>query len=90
MLLCNYLGSDSYEGLTLETSAEQHIPQTKNIPYQPLLIKPMRPLRASMLPLIYYVLFCSRLDGAIPQIRVEVYMSRFFSNSGSLRHCKKN
>ena len=29
------------EGLTLETSAKHHIPQAKNIPYQPLLIKPI-------------------------------------------------
>ena len=27
--------------LTLETSAEHHIPQATNIPYQPLLIKPI-------------------------------------------------
>ena len=27
------------EGITLETSATHHIPQAKNIPYQPLLIK---------------------------------------------------
>ena len=31
----------SNEGLTLETSAKHHIPQAKNIPYQPLLIKPI-------------------------------------------------
>ena len=31
----------SDEGLTLETSATHQIPQTKNIPYQPLLIKPI-------------------------------------------------
>ena len=29
----------SNEGLTLETSAAHYIPQVKNIPYQPLLIK---------------------------------------------------
>ena len=29
------------EGLTLETSAKHHIPQATNIPYQPLLIKPI-------------------------------------------------
>ena len=29
------------EGLTLNTSAKHHIPQAKNIPYQPLLIKPI-------------------------------------------------
>ena len=29
----------SDEGLTLETSAKNHIPQATNIPYQPLLIK---------------------------------------------------
>ena len=27
-------------GVSLETSAKHHIPQTLNIPYQPLLIKP--------------------------------------------------
>ena len=31
----------SDEGLTLETSAKHHIPQVTNIPYQPLLIKPI-------------------------------------------------
>ena len=31
----------SNEGLTLETSANHQIPQAKNIPYQPLLIKPI-------------------------------------------------
>ena len=31
----------SDEGLTLETSATHHIPQARNIPYQPLLIKPV-------------------------------------------------
>ena len=31
----------SDEGLTLETSAKHHIPQAKNISYQPLLIKPV-------------------------------------------------
>ena len=31
----------SDEGLTLETSAKHHIPQATNIPYQPLLIKPV-------------------------------------------------
>ena len=31
----------SNEGLTVETSATHHIPQAKNIPYQPLLIKPV-------------------------------------------------
>ena len=31
----------SDEGLTLETSAKHHIPQATNIPYQPLLIKPI-------------------------------------------------
>ena len=31
----------SDEGLTLETSAKRHIPQATNIPYQPLLIKPI-------------------------------------------------
>ena len=31
----------SDKGLTLETSATHHIPQAKNIPYQPLLIKPV-------------------------------------------------
>ena len=30
-----------FEGLTLETSAKHHIPQATNIPYQPLLIKPI-------------------------------------------------
>ena len=29
----------SHEGLTLQTSAKHHIPQAKNILYQPLLIK---------------------------------------------------
>ena len=29
------------KGLTLETSAKHHIPQATNIPYQPLLIKPI-------------------------------------------------
>ena len=29
------------EGLMLETSAKHHIPQATNIPYQPLLIKPI-------------------------------------------------
>ena len=32
---------DNEKGLTLETSAKHPIPQTKNIPYQPLLIKPI-------------------------------------------------
>ena len=31
----------SDEGLMLETSAKHHIPQAKNILYQPLLIKPI-------------------------------------------------
>ena len=31
----------SDEGLTLETSAKHHIPQATNIPYQPLMIKPI-------------------------------------------------
>ena len=31
----------SDEGLTLETSAKYHIPQATNIPYQPLLVKPI-------------------------------------------------
>ena len=31
----------SDEGLTLETSPKRHIPQATNIPYQPLLIKPI-------------------------------------------------
>ena len=31
----------SNEGPTLETSAKHHIPQATNIPYQPLLIKPI-------------------------------------------------
>ena len=31
----------SDEGLTLETSAKHHIPQATNLPYQPLLIKPI-------------------------------------------------
>ena len=31
----------SDEGLTLETSAKHHIPQATNIPYQPLLVKPI-------------------------------------------------
>ena len=31
----------SDEGLTLETSSKHHIPQATNIPYQPLLIKPI-------------------------------------------------
>ena len=31
----------SDEGLTLETSAKHHMPQSTNIPYQPLLIKPI-------------------------------------------------
>ena len=31
----------SDKALTLETSAKHHIPQAKNIPYQPLLIKPI-------------------------------------------------
>ena len=31
----------SDEGLMLETSAKHHTPQAKNIPYQPLLIKPI-------------------------------------------------
>ena len=31
----------SEETLTLETSAKHHIPRAKNIPYQPLLIKPI-------------------------------------------------
>ena len=31
----------SDEGLTLETSANHHIPQATNMPYQPLLIKPI-------------------------------------------------
>ena len=31
----------SDEGLLLETSAKHHIPQATNIPYQPLLIKPI-------------------------------------------------
>ena len=31
----------SDEWLTLETSAKHHIPQATNIPYQPLLIKPI-------------------------------------------------
>ena len=35
------------EGLTLETSATHHIPQAKNIPYQPLLIKPVFSLLAN-------------------------------------------
>ena len=39
MGLINKVCSD--EGLTLETSAKHHIPQAKNIPYQPLLIKPL-------------------------------------------------
>ena len=33
--------SCSDEGLTLETPAKHHIPQATNIPYQPLLIKPI-------------------------------------------------
>ena len=37
----------SDEGLTLETSATHHIPQAKNIPYQPLLIKPTFSLLAN-------------------------------------------
>ena len=36
--VCLFVCSD--EELTLETSAAHHIPQAKNIPYQPLLIKP--------------------------------------------------
>ena len=32
----------SDEGLTLKTSAKHHIPQSTNIPYQPLLIKPIK------------------------------------------------
>ena len=31
----------SDEGLTLEMSAKHHIPQAKNMPYQPLLTKPI-------------------------------------------------
>ena len=31
----------SDEGLMLEVSAKHYIPQAKNIPYQPLLIKPI-------------------------------------------------
>ena len=31
----------SDEGLTLKMSAKHHIPQATNIPYQPLLIKPI-------------------------------------------------
>ena len=37
-----FVGADcSDEGLTLKTSAKHHIPQAKNIQYQPLLIKPI-------------------------------------------------
>ena len=32
----------SDEGQTLETSSKHHIPQATNIPYQPLLIKPIK------------------------------------------------
>ena len=42
--LCSgvFKGADcSDEGLKLGTSATHHIPQAKNIPYQPLLIKPV-------------------------------------------------
>ena len=35
------LNDCSDEGLTFETSAKHHIPQATNIPYQPLLIKPV-------------------------------------------------
>ena len=40
---CNHdqLGVCSDERLTLGTSAKHHIPQATNIPYQPLLIKPI-------------------------------------------------
>ena len=33
--------SQTESGLTLETSVKHHIPQAKNIPYQPLLINPI-------------------------------------------------
>ena len=39
IMITTTISSD--EGLTLETSAKHHIPQAKNIPYQPLLIKPI-------------------------------------------------
>ena len=38
-MVCLSKGSD--KGLTLETSAKHHIPMATNIPYQPLLIKPI-------------------------------------------------
>ena len=41
MVCLSPVGVCSDEGLTLETSARHHIPQAKNIPYQPLLIKPI-------------------------------------------------
>ena len=43
-LTLNFICSD--EGLTLETSATHFIPQANNIPYQPLLIKPVFSLLA--------------------------------------------
>ena len=39
--LADVLSVCSDEGLTLEASAKHHIPQATNIPYQPLLIKPI-------------------------------------------------
>ena len=41
------LSSEQTEGLTLETAATHYIPQAKNIPYQPLLIKPIFSLLAN-------------------------------------------
>ena len=61
-LITNYLKTDfpaipqfcSDEGLALETSATHYNPQAKNIPYQPLLIKPVFPLTGTFLPFYRY------------------------------------
>ena len=45
---------NSDKGPTLETSATRQIPQAKNIPYQPLLIKPVLSLLANAEKAVFF------------------------------------
>ena len=44
----------SDEGLVLEMSAIRQIPQAKNIPFQPLLIKPYYPYSPSQKKIVFF------------------------------------
>ena len=46
--------SSEQTGLTLEMSAKHHIPQAINIPYQPLLIKPILSVLAHAEKTVFY------------------------------------